>query len=281
MSSVEIESISSQLEQRIESKSLTLPMLPQVTNQVLSLVNDEDSDALALAKLIQSDQALAGHVMRIANSAAYSPNSNMTSLQQAIARLGMKTIGDISLAATMGPSMFPSAGYESIIKDIWQGSLATAIWAREIARQCRRNVESTFLCGLLFQIGRPVVLQTVLEISKADQKEVNNDDMNELMSRYHARVGSALADYWQLPVAVQHTINGVDSEAPAQGSQDIVDMVKAANVFSVCTVGDRNYDFDALSTNGQVVNINLYTDDVQQLLDKSDMVHETMSALTL
>ena len=281
MSSVEIESISSQLEQHIESKSLTLPMLPQVTNQVLSLVNDEDSDALALAKLIQSDQALAGHVMRIANSAAYSPNSNMTSLQQAIARLGMKTIADIALVATMGPSMFPAGGYESVIKDIWQGSLATAIWAREIARQCRRNVESTFLCGLLFQIGRPVVLQTVLEICKKDQTEVSNDDVVSLMSTYQAQVGSALADYWQLPVAVTHTINGVDSDAPAQGSQDIVDMVKAARIFSACTIGDRNYDFDAISTNEQVININLYTDDVQQLLDKVDVVHETMSALAL
>ena len=62
--------ISQQLEQRIETRSLTLPMLPQVTTQVVALVNNIDSDALALAKLIQSDQALAGHVMRIANSAA-------------------------------------------------------------------------------------------------------------------------------------------------------------------------------------------------------------------
>ena len=118
--------ISQQLEQRIESKSLTLPMLPQVTTQVLALVNNIDSDALELAKLIQSDQALAGHVMRIANSAAYSPNSDITSLQQAIARLGMQNIAEIALAATMGPSMFSAEGFEDMVKRLWQSSLATA-----------------------------------------------------------------------------------------------------------------------------------------------------------
>ena len=127
-----IETISQQLEQRIGNKSLVLPMLPQVITQVLSLVNDVDSDASALAKLIQSDQALAGHVMRIANSAAYSPNAKMTSLQQAIARLGMQNIAEIAMAATMGPKMFQAEGFESLIKEIWESSLATAVWAREI-----------------------------------------------------------------------------------------------------------------------------------------------------
>ncbi|MEE8056586.1 MAG: HDOD domain-containing protein [Pseudomonadales bacterium] len=281
MDQATVESISSQLEQRIASKSLVLPMLPQVISQVLTLVNDVDSDAAALALLIQSDQALAGHVMRIANSAAYSPHAKLTSLQQAIARLGMQNMTEIAMAATMGPKLFSVRGFESMVKDIWESSLATAVWARELARQGRRNVESTFLCGLLFQIGKPVVLEAVLDITKTDSAQVDPDWVALLVNQYQQQVGALLADHWQLPVAVVHTINSVDSDGPAEGSQDIVDTVKAARVFSAITQGDRNYDADSLSADPTVVEINMYADDVQQLLAKADRIHDTIGALSL
>jgi HD-like signal output (HDOD) protein len=281
MSQSSTEMICQQLEQRIAAKSLALPMLPQVTAQVLQLVNNADSDAAALSKLIQSDQALAGHVMRIANSAAYSPTAKMTSLQQAIARLGMQNIAEIATAATMGPSMFQVAGFEPLIKEIWLSSLATAVWAREIARQGRRNVESTFLCGLLFQIGRPVVLQTVLDISQSDGLEITPDEVSELMDNYQTEVGTVLVNYWQLPSSVSHTINGVNHDTAAEGSQDIVDTVKAARIFAAYTMADRSYDTESLTANPCIVEVNLYADDVQTLLAKADSVHETIGALSL
>ncbi|ARN76025.1 HDOD domain-containing protein [Oceanicoccus sagamiensis] len=280
MDQASIDTISQQLEKRIAMKALALPMLPQVTTQVLSLVNDVNSDAAELAKLIQSDQALAGHVMRIANSAAYSPNAKMTSLQQAIARLGMQNMSEIAMAATMGPKMFNTKGYEELVKGIWISSLATAVWAREIARQGRRNVESTFLCGLLFQIGRPVVLQTVLDIAKDDDMDIEQEVVAQLMERYQAQVGSELADHWLLPSAVKDTILGIAGQGSG-ASADIVATVKAARTFAACTTADRQYDEAALSADATIVDINLYADDVQQLLEKSDSVHDTISELSL
>lgn len=270
-----------QLEERIQRKALVLPMLPQVTSQVLSLVNDTNSDAAALAKLIQSDQALAGHVMRIANSAAYSPSAKMTSLQQAIARLGMQNMADIAMAATMGPKLFNADGYESLIKSIWESSLATAVWAREIARQGRRNVESTFLCGLLFQIGRPVILQTALDIAQTDDSVVDEDLLIALMDAYQSQVGQVLSEHWQLPAAVSHTIAGVAADGVAEGSHDVVDTVKAAMVFAESTINNRSYNADELIASNAIIALNLYADDVQQLLEKADSVHETMGELSI
>ena len=276
-----IDTVSQQLEQRIASKSLVLPMLPQVTSKVLSLVNDINSDAAALAQLVQSDQALAGHVMRIANSAAYSPNVKMTSLQQAIARLGMQNIAEIAMAATMGPKLFPAEGFESMVKSIWQSSLATAVWARELARQGRRNVESTFLCGLLYQIGKPVVLQTVLDIAKTADLKIDPEGVGSLMARYQCQVGAFMAVHWQLPIAVLHTINGVGGDGLAEGAQDIVDTVKAAEVFSAVTLEGAKYDAASLAADTAIIEINLYPDDIQQLLEKAESIHETIAALSL
>jgi len=103
------------MDQRIQDESLDLPMLPKVATLVLELVNDVDSDMVTLAKLIQTDPALAGHVMRIANSAAFSTAVKMSSLQQAISRLGMRNVADIALAASMGPALFNAPGFEEDI----------------------------------------------------------------------------------------------------------------------------------------------------------------------
>ncbi|MGK0440492.1 MAG: HD-like signal output (HDOD) protein [Pseudohongiellaceae bacterium] len=273
--------LSRRLEQKIASKQLVLPMLPTVTTSVLSLVNDVDSDASALAKLIQSDQALAGHVMRIANSAAYSPAAKMTSLQQTTARLGMQNIAEIAMAATMGPKLFITPGFYDLVKELWLSSLCTAVWSKEIARKARKNVESTFLSGLLFQIGKPAVLQAALETAKEINIEADIEIVSMLINRYQQQVGLLLANLWQLPGAVADTIAGVDQAGPAAGSQDVIDAVRAGKVFSQIVIKGEEYDVEALSINPFVIAMNLYASDVGQLLEKQDDVNETIEALKL
>lgn len=280
MDELGLQQVASRIEQKISDNSLQLPMLPQVTSEVLALVNDVDSDAVALSKLIQSDQALAGHVMRIANSAAYSPTAKMTSLQQAIARLGMQNISEIAMAASLGPKMVSAAGFESMITDLWRYSLAVAIWSREIARERRANVESAFLAGLLFQIGKPVVLQAALEISQGLDLECTPEEANQLMDSFGAAVGAKLAQLWQLPSAVHETITYIDS--PSQSTaQDVVETVRAGKVLAAVTVSDRQYDADSLVKAPEIIDVNLYAADVMGLLEKTDKVHETLEALSL
>ena len=45
---------------QIERKEIDVPMLPEVANKALTLTQDPDSTATAMANLIQSDQSLAG-----------------------------------------------------------------------------------------------------------------------------------------------------------------------------------------------------------------------------
>ena len=63
------QSIVQMLSQKIEKDQIEVPMLPEVANKVMRLTQDPDSESGDLARLISSDQTLAGHVMRIANSA--------------------------------------------------------------------------------------------------------------------------------------------------------------------------------------------------------------------
>ena len=60
------------LETRIASGALELPILPHVASQVLALSTSDEAHARSLAELLHRDQAIAAHVLRVANAPLYS-----------------------------------------------------------------------------------------------------------------------------------------------------------------------------------------------------------------
>ena len=72
----------------IASGKLPLPLLPAVAAQVLAMVERPDCDARKLAELFKRDPAMTAHVMQVAGSPMYASATKITSLQQAIGRLG-------------------------------------------------------------------------------------------------------------------------------------------------------------------------------------------------
>src|SRR5438552_6283097 len=67
-SSSEITDPRSLLMRRMESGTLELPILPDMAAAVLQACRDEDAGARRVAEIVQRDPALAGHVLRLANS---------------------------------------------------------------------------------------------------------------------------------------------------------------------------------------------------------------------
>ena len=215
-------------EARLQSGDLNLPLLPRVAAQVIQLTSDEDADSQQLAKLIQGDQTLTGHVMRMANSVAFRPTSPFVSLQQAIARLGMLTISEIVLATSLNSKLFPLPDRQDLLQQYWQDSLAISVWSREIARMRRTNVESSFLAGLLCQIGKPIVLQTLLE---GDFVEPDDDvGIGEFVETYHRIAGSILVKRWELPDVVARVISDAAVEENEEHLDAILNVEGAGNL---------------------------------------------------
>lgn len=245
-------------EEKLERRELKLPILPKVAAMVIELTMDENSDAQQLSRLIQGDQSLAGHIMRIANSPLYRPVSPFVSLQQAIARLGIVTIGELALATSLNSDLFASPGNESLLKRLWHESLVCSAWSREIARMRKTNVESCFLGGLLCQIGKPVVLQSIAEF------ELNEDEAQVFIEKYYVRAGALLASIWQLPDVVgQVIIRHSDTD---EGSDDIVLNVQAA--LRITSSGIK----DGLGTE-MLQALNFYEEDLLVLEEKTQVVN--------
>lgn len=279
-----LQNILEHLESAIQVKDIEVPILPDVTNRVLSLSQNSDSDASQLAKIIQSDPTLGGHVIRIANSAAYTPNSNLVSLQQAITRLGMVEISNIAISTSLNSKVFYAPGYDKQISTIWQHSLASAVWSKEIARKLRTNVEAAFLCGLLHSIGKPVILQLVADIASNIFDELTvltNDELTVIFDRYESSVAEVVAEEWGLPEIVAEAIVYYQTFSQAPSAADVAATTLFGSQFAEHMLNPDIFTRDMLGDSSALELVNLYPDEVNELLDKTDVIKSSVQALSL
>ena len=272
-------SIAEQLTIAIDNKRIDVPILPTAAQQVISITQDPDSDATQLAKVIQSDPTLSGHVMRISNSAAYTPNSNLISLQQAITRLGMVEISNIALSTSLNSKMFKAPGYEEHIEYIWKHALMTAIWSKEIARKLRTNVEAAFLCGLLHCIGKAVILQTISDFRTTSDSVMGNYDLQTLFKQHESQVSQVVAIEWGLPEIITEAITYYNNFKDAPSCAEIAAIVLFGHQTASHTLDPDNYSRDDLNNSDALDLVNLYPEEVDELLEQTETLNASMEAL--
>ena len=278
--SSQAQAIAEALEQLINAGGIEVPMLPEVANKALLLAQNPDSDATEMAKLIQGDQSLAAHVMRIANSVAYTPMANLVSLQQAIARLGMRVISEIALTASIGTKLFNTPGYEKYVAKSWRHALTTGLWAKEIARHCRSNVELAFLAGLLHSIGRPAVIQATIDLAKQQQIELTNDDVLALEAMYAHKVSESVVTTWNMPKLVIESVSYFADYANAPTAVNQAALVNAGAQYATYMLQPDELDKDSLLALPVMVTLNLYQDEIEALLAHTEAVQGHLEGLS-
>jgi HD-like signal output (HDOD) protein len=122
-----------------------LPPMPHVASRAIHMVESPATTAQELTDLLSSDTALAARVLKIANSAMFCRQREITTLNQAIMIIGFKALKGIIVAATL--------------RLIWENSMATAMCATVLTKKLKkRYVEEIFLLGLLHSLGQIVFL---------------------------------------------------------------------------------------------------------------------------
>ncbi len=269
------------LNERIESGTIDVPLLPKVAAEVLRMVYDPNAEAAKLAALIHQDQALAAHVIRVANSPAYMPRNPVVSLQHAVAMLGMNLLSEIAFTTSLKNAALKVEGFEREIKGLWQHSLASGAYAKEIARMRRFNVESAYLCGLLHAIGKPVVVQTAAALSREHKMAIEPPWVDQLLAGYHTRVGSLIAKKWALPQQVIESIAFYEHYDQATGSRQECMITCLADRLATHLLQPESMDDAAVRDHPVYAELNLYPDDVEALLQMKEKVAATVEAMNL
>src|SRR5258706_13020019 len=120
----------------------TIAPLPRVCAQLAELTAQQATDAVQLARLIQSDPVLAGELMRVANSPALRPRAPIVSLQQAVSWLGVAEVRNIAMAVMLRGEGFTAPGHEPESEQLWRDAWVAGPWAEGNARERGQPVES-------------------------------------------------------------------------------------------------------------------------------------------
>jgi HD-like signal output (HDOD) protein len=197
----------------IAEGSLELPPPPEIASEVMRLTQGNaladdavDTNSAELARLIQRDISLAGQVMRVANSALYARRTPVVTLPQAISWLGIREIRNIAFAVAVQTQVFNSTCFRREMADLWRESVITALFAQEIARLKRRNVEAAYLCGLLHRVGMAVILNRTGAVALKHGVTPEPGQVYEIAALHEARVGQRVSIAWALPLTVAASI---------------------------------------------------------------------------
>src|ERR1700712_1398352 len=94
---------------RFFANSTALPSMPEVAHRLLRSFNDDNMSLHSLAELISQDQGLSAKLLRMANSARYSPRNVISTIKDAAATIGLQSLRDLAMAACVAGA-FPKNG---------------------------------------------------------------------------------------------------------------------------------------------------------------------------
>jgi HD-like signal output (HDOD) protein len=119
-----------------------------VAAQVVSVANTDQASAKELSGILAADVALAGRVMKLANSAFYGMRGRVTSLQFAVTVVGFATV------RTMATVALTDLDDESRVpEDFWDVSTSLALAASTLAPRFAERPQDALCLGLLAQLG--------------------------------------------------------------------------------------------------------------------------------
>ena len=131
-----------------------LPSPTGVALKLLELTQKDDASLKEVVRVIQSDPALTGRLLKFANSGYVGLRRPVVSIQDAVILLGVQVVRQLTLGLSVlsNSRQGPCEGFD--YTGFWSRSLATALAAQALCEKGRGfPPEEVFTCGLLSQVG--------------------------------------------------------------------------------------------------------------------------------
>ncbi|MCX6620472.1 MAG: HDOD domain-containing protein [Acidobacteria bacterium] len=205
-----------------------LPPFPRIALQILELLSNDEARIRELTNLLNSDPAFAAEIIGAANSALFSYHGKVTTVPQAVVRVGFVFMKSLAMTVAMR-SYIGKALRLPVLRRVWVHSVATAVLAEELAAAVSFENDCTYTAALLHDIGRLGLLAAygeryarMLEQAGGERVTLQASE-REVFGLDHCQAGEWLATEWQLPAKIvdvirsHHTAN-LESDPVSVGS---------------------------------------------------------------
>jgi HD-like signal output (HDOD) protein len=192
------------------ARATGLKPFPAVAQHAIGLLGDPDTPLRKIREALEKDPAITAGLLRVANSAAYRSRQAIGSVEEAVQRLGSRHVLEIvSSVAAMG--MFQDA--EGIGLQVRDHSARVGAMTRVLANEWHQSTaESPFLCGLLHDLGKLLLLQVSgIDYQQLDPRVLTQADEafvheRALLGYDHAVLAAHVLEAWKLPSSVAQVV---------------------------------------------------------------------------
>jgi putative nucleotidyltransferase with HDIG domain len=246
----------------------------------MEICRDVNTSPTDLTKVISLDPVLTGKVMQLVNSAYFGISREIISLVRAVVMLGMNTVKNLVLGATVMSAFGTRKNFRALNMDMfWKHSLGVGVIAKLIAQ--KRNIdkkllEGYFIAGLLHDIGK-IPLNSkfsdeYLNIIRILEKEPQPLFVSEkqLLGVDHAYVGNLIAEKWKLGEEISDTITYHHAPETYQGLQNDI-------LFTVI-LSDHFANSSEIGFSGNRYLGNIYPEAMRHLENNTELNFSNISA---
>jgi HD-like signal output (HDOD) protein len=191
------------IHKRVSAETLQLPVFHHVALKLMSILAKEDYSIAQVAQIIIEDQALSSHVLRMANSAFFGGLSKITTIRDAIVRLGARQVTHVVTIVTQSQQYHTQdktmAAYMQIL---WKHALGCALGTKWFAEKTgyKELAQEGLLAGLLHDIGQLFVLKVLEDVQASEPRmTLSKPVLVEVLQHMHVEQGTMLMQHWHIP----------------------------------------------------------------------------------
>ena len=223
--------------QALTRSANTLDALPASVTRLATVAAKDNWDIREVEQVISLDQALSFQLLRMANSAASAARMPISTIRDAIVRLGIGAVLSLATAASVRGRLntaLPQYGLSE--GELWRHSVAAALAAESAPGFCEASLPAeTYAAALLHDIGKLVLARflepDVLKVLALAREEGHLSSLraeSELLSVHHGELGGLIAQHWGLP---DRLVTGIiHHHTPDLANDIIADVVHVANI---------------------------------------------------
>jgi len=185
--------------------NMKLPSPPNIALRLLETLKKDDFSYSEIARIIQSDPALAVKVLKTANSDIYALPDKTTSIERALSILGIHVVKNIALSFSLADDSNRSPEHGFNINYFWKRSIIAAIGAELFSDYLQFKEDDIFNSALFQDLGILILYSHYPDAYSKLIEEKNNtripfETLEKRTFGYtHEELGSEILREWGLP----------------------------------------------------------------------------------
>jgi putative nucleotidyltransferase with HDIG domain len=152
-----------------------------------------------LVRVVSKDPALAARVMHLANAAYCAPLQEVTTVGEAVVRMGTGAVRNLVIAACLATGGRDARIYGPGGRQQLDHAIGTAYMAYLVAQLARIQPDEAFLGGLLHDIGKLLLLKLARDYSRWVGTSASAEEVEDVMRSEHSALGAVLLRSLHLP----------------------------------------------------------------------------------